>query len=703
MKTHPILDLAPEVRDSQRGKDFLSKMRKSIEEDDGARQMWSQKLDHYRRRRYAMEFRDPTYPWPGSSSIVLPLIDKKIDELKPQYVNLITATKPPVTCLAIDPDSQGKTRDVELWFEWLIKFGSPNFIEEFVLCVDDLLEQGFGLLKTIWHYETRDSPEFLRASKLPERLRKLIVTQKDNADEIFLAAGGRAPVITRKDFDSKELRPTIEKVVREEFDLDEDEPADEKAFSSIMSWLKSGAKDDLKFEHRDVVRNVPGIVAVRPQDLIVPENSPADVEGCERLTHAMFFSRVQIEQKARDGEWDEEAVKEILKAKKNRTSTGRRFSMTEVDEALREGVSAVEKEHYQIYETCCWYSRGEGKPSRKAVILWSPDSSEIPLKFYEYQRPSGKWPFHRAQFELNKNRWHSPRGIPEKVDDLEFEMTQQHRYKLNRATIATAPTFIFDPSSGINPSTWHWIPGQMMPARRPDLLRVLEMPQLDVVFEREEQILRTWVEEHIGGIDFGLSNPLSSLSEPRTATEINQISSKARQSLSLRGLLAQRMLNEVWNEMFDLQIAYGDDKMMIRTSGMQEPIQLTKEELQGKYVFQCTGTIGETDPQMEAQKSIALFQLLMQGKELVEPKYEIDLGAAFIDLLEKNDIRLSKKIVRQRTPQEIQMAMQKMQEQQAAMALMQAPPSGANGAAKPPPRPAPAPAPQRTGTSGAPR
>ncbi len=683
MKVNPINDLSPEIRDTKRGKEFLAALRKQVEEDDGSRTMWSQKLDHYRRRRYAMEFRDPTYPWPGSSSIVMPLIDKKIDELKPQYVNLLTAAKPPVTVLANDKVSLEKTKSVELWFEWLIKYGSPRFVEEFIFCVDDMLEQGFGILKSVWFYETRNSPGFLRASKLPQRLRALIVTQGRNADELALMSG--MPVISKDEFDSPELRPALRAAIREEFDLDEEEPDDKEAFRAIFSWLRSGAKGDLKYEHRDIIRNVPGVIAVRPQDLIVPENSPGDVEGCERITQAMFFNRVQLEQKARDGEWNQEAVEKILKAKRNRASSGRRVSLSEVDEALREGVSSAEaQDQYQVFETCCYWNKGEGKPSEKAVVLWGPDATEIPLKFYKYQRPSGLWPFHRADFEHNKNRWHSPRGIPEKVDDLEFELTQQHRYKLNRATIATAPTIFYDPASGFNPSSFHHIPGQAVPVRRPESVKVMEWPQLDIIFEREEQILRTWIEEHIGGIDFGLSNANSSMSEPRTATEMNLIGSKSRQSLALRGLLCQRMLNEVWKEMFDLQIAYGDDKILIRTSGMQEPIQLTKEELQGQYVFQSTGTIGEQDPQMEAQKALMRIQLLTQMKPIMEPQYEVDLGALVLDWMQKDDPRVAARVIRKRSPQEVQMIMQEMEEAQSREMLAQMPPPSGGGGSKPP-------------------
>ena len=670
MKTDPVHEMSRDLQDSQRGKDFLSGIKAAVEADQSGRQGWLQKLDHYRRRRYGMEFRDPEYPWPGSSSVVLPLIDKKIDEIKPQYVNLITAARPPVTVLAIDRDSQENSGNVELWFEWLIKFGSPLFIEQSILAIDDLLETGRGILKTVWHYETRQTPEVITAARLPERLRRLVVTKKDNADDLYAMTGGQVPILHIREFD--ELRPKIEEVIKQEFELDREEPRDRKAFDSLMGWLRSGAKDDLRIEKRDIVRNVPGVVAVSPKDLIVPQNAPSDVEGIERFTHVMFFNEQQIKQKALDGEWNKEAVAKLMDARKRKESGSRRYSSEEADQAAREGVSDTEGNVYEVWETCCWWAKTENAPEKKAVLLWTPESDEIPLKFTDYYRASGKWPFHTAAFEHNKNRWHSPRGVPEKLDDLDYEITMQHRYKLNRATIATCPTFKFRPNKNINPSLWRWIPGQFMPTNDPagDVLPVV-MPQLDDVFRAEIQDLRVWAEDYLGGGDYGLANQ-SQLSEPRTAREISAIEGKAQQSLSLRGLLFQRMMQEVYGECFDLWHQYGNKQVWIRVTGGSEPIVLTKEELQGRFVFTPTGTIGEQSPAQEEQKALMRLQILGGLKEALEPRYELDLGAAVMDWLEKSDMRLTKRIIRRRTDQEVQQVLQQLQAAQQAQQMQQA-------------------------------
>jgi hypothetical protein len=199
------------------------------------------------------------------------------------------------------------------------------------------------------------------------------------------------------------------------------------------------------------------------------------------------------------------------------------------------------------------------------------------------------------------------------------------------------------------------------------------IPSLDMSFEREEQILRTWVEDYLGGVDFGLANDNSSLTEARTATEMNMIGQRARQSLSLRGLLFQRMMGPVYQDMLDLHLTWGDDKVFIELSGGQS-ITLTKEEMQGKFVLVPTGTIGEADPQMMAQKAQQRVLMLMQAKQadIMGDQWDIDLGQAVLDWMQHDDPRAAKRILRKRSPQEIEQlvaARQQVQQQQQQQAL----------------------------------
>lgn len=680
MKQHPIHRF--DLNAAQRDKDYLRGLKKDVEQDDLDRYTWLEEKARSQRWRYGLEMRNPTYPWPGSSDIVLPLSDKFIDQLKPEFVSLVSGARPPVSALAVNSRAVKNRGNVELFFEWLIKWGSPRFIHEIVLASDDLLELGRGVIKTYWAWETLHSPETLMKERLPDRLAGLVVDKvtPEVADILHMLrsrVGVGGAVLTPLEFDVK--RAEIQRVVELEFNLDPKEKDDQEAIRKILSWLRAGAKDPLTITKRDVRWNVPAVRAVSPIDLIVPETT-FDLQDSERITHQMFYTHGQLLRRARDAGWNLDAVEEMLKRRSKRAKGDRdttsptagpsRLPINEYhqQEAAREGMDTMESGIFEVWEVCSYYAERQGVPDQKIVTILSPDYCDIPFKSIRYSRPSGRWPYHETALELNKRRWYSPRGIPELLRDLEQEITWEHRSKLNRMSIANAPTFKYRPNSNFNPSNVQWIPGQMYPVNKMDDFEVVQIPNIDISFEREEQNLRTWAEERVGGTDFGLSNPLSSMSEPRTATEIRGIQQRAARALSLRGTLFQAMMQEVYTECFDLWHAFGPQEVWVRlTQG--EPIKLTKEELQGQFVFQVTGTIGQTDPVLDAQKALTRVQVLMSLAQTgaLGPEYELNLGVAIKDWLEKDDIRMSKIVLRERSPQEVQAIKAQAAQRQAAV------------------------------------
>lgn len=138
----------------------------------------------------------------------------------------------------------------------------------------------------------------------------------------------------------------------------------------------------------------------------------------------------------------------------------------------------------------------------------------------------------------------------------------------------------------------------------------------------------------------------------------------------MRGLLFKRAFDGVWKEFFDLWIAHGPKEVSISVMG-DEPIVLTKEQLQGNFLLTCTGTIGSSDPAAEAQKAQNMVGLLAELAPILGDKYELDMGEVVLNWLEKADIRLMKRALRERSPEEIEelhrrreaaMAMQRSQE-----------------------------------------
>jgi len=694
MKVHPEVAYQKLVpTDSTRGKAFLDEIDRGTRQDILDREGWVTAKEKYFRRRYCLEWRDPPFPWPGSSNIVMPLIDKKIDEIKPQYINIISASKPPVTVHAVDPESQKKVKNVELWFDWLVKVGSPNFIEEVVYAIDDCLETGRGVLSTYWHYETRKVPDVLERDRLPDRLRRLVVARDEKeANALHVMTGGATKALTRREFDSLEAQ--IRDTIYREFDLDPEEPMDQRAIDDVYNWLREGSREPLPFQKRDVILNVPAIGSISPIDFVVPAYT-TDLERTERITEIGYMTEREVRAKAADHKFNSAAVKEMLDRRSAKRSG--QSQRIQVQQAFQEGVTSNDNDLIEVWKTSCWIAPQPGAREQKCVLLRAADAPDLPLKLCLYDRPNGRWPYHGIGFEMNKKRWYSPRGVPEKLDDIDAEITAQHRAKLNRNSIVTSPTFKVRPNRGINWSSWRWQPGSALPCTHPDDVTAFDFKVIDGVFDNEMNQLRVWGEDYLGGSDYGITNPLSNTDDARTATEINAIQNKARQSLSMRGLLFTRPMAGVFQDLFDLWHRYGDPEVYIRVTGGSEPLKLTKEELQGRFLFQCTGTIGDTDPQAEAQKALARITILSEIKMngLAEPKYEIDLGEAIQDWLEKDDIRVAKRIIRERTPEEIE-AIQKQkaemlaqQQQQELLTTMAGgkPQPQKNGASKPPPKP----------------
>lgn len=656
----------------QRFRDFAKTLSSMISRDESDRGTWEENKLFFQRRRYQEEWRDVSFPWPGASDIVMPLIDKKFDELKPQYLSMIFGVDPPVTVTSIVKEHQRNVRNVEMMFDWLINFGgSPDFMRETFLLVDSTLT-GRGIAKTFWRYETRTAPETITMNRLPASLLQLIVADsEEEADRINLFT--QRPVLSKREF--RQNRGTIEETLARIFQLDPEEPGEKAQISRVTNWFRDGAREPLTIEKRDIVIDAPAMMSVHPMDMIVPANATS-LQEAERLTQKIFLSRRQIRQQARDQLWREGDTKEFLSridrmdSVSERTpwagaSSGPISDQFRDEEFLRSGVSGnIDTDSIELWMCYTWFDYNGDGIDEKIVLLFPARWPDIILKAYAYERPSARWPFEESLFELNLPFFYSERGLGEKLDDLDREITSSHRSKINNMLISTAPTFKYRRGARVNLRGHHWVPGEGIPVDSMEDLDVLAIPDRSLSEEREEQVLRTWAEDYIGGTDFGLTSQ-SSLTEPRTATELNQIKDRARMSLSMRGMLFTDAMNHVFDEFHDMMIEYGPSDLWLNASGI-EAVRLSREDIQGNFTFRVTATIGETDPILNAQKKLNRIFVTAQlvEKGLIPPRWEVDMGEMILDWLETEDIRLAHKVIRERSPEEIQQILAQQQRMQ---------------------------------------
>jgi hypothetical protein len=653
------------IKQSQARSDFQRYLQSKVLEDENDNQDWVKKAKYYWRRRLAQEFRRPTHPWPNSSDIVMPLMDMLIDKNKTSFTNVIWGQQLIVKFLPRSPDSVQTARNAQLFMNWFLQHQCEDLYEETDLGADRLLQYGHCVFKVFWEHRTKTFSNFIHRDQLPLRYRMVTVANmsEEDADKIALLTGGRQVPITRREFDG--MASKIRRVVLGDFDLDDTEPIDKIAADKIMKFLRNpkDTGDVIQIRKRAVDYSWPKMVSVHPFDLVLPGGT-RKLEHAPRITHKMRFTEEQIEQMARDRNWEEDAVSAILEGKpgvfRNAITTQDIYAgVKEYSEILEE-----ENDKYEIWETQCFYDLDNDGHKERTVWVYSPNNKDTTLESYELELEGNSNGYVKIDFERVSEGYHDSRGIPEKVDDLDVETTVQHRNKLNRMDIANAPMLKVRAGSRINPNNIRYIPGETVNVISQQDIEPIVWPNIDVSYDREEQILRAWAEQYIGGTDFGISGP-NSLQDPRTAQEIRAIESNRQNIMSTRVRAFQRKMNQVWNMMWDLMMQYPRREVRIPT-GEGMPLRLTPADIAGDFDILPVGAVGFHDPVFESQKALARLQVLAQIAPIVQGdiKYDMNLGEALLAYLESEDIVQAGLILRRRSDQEIQQIQQQQAERQ---------------------------------------
>jgi hypothetical protein len=398
-------------------------------------------------------------------------------------------------------------------------------------------------------------------------------------------------------------------------------------------------------------------VAVSPYDCIFPQNT-TDIQEAERVTHRIRMGTNEMVRHAHQSGWNMKLLKEIVNNRSQRQNSNthnvdEQHIQSERDRNHLSGIA--EHDEHTLYEIYTWMSDVEFGPQKKISYIVHKDRIKEPLMIRAWARDSGRFPWHISKMETSSRRIMGSRGLPEMLNDIDAEVTLNHRAKHNRAQVSTSPSFAYRPGSGFNPENVRWIPGGMYPTSRPGQDVVpLAVPPMDSYEDREEATLRTWAEEYTGSSDFGLANPLSSLTEARTAREISAIESSSSMGAIIAGSSFGQVIEEVCDEWFDMYHSFGPEELWIARTA-SEPMLLSKADLRGNYSFSMSSAVNSGGVEGKAQKALQrlLFSLEGQIHNQIGDKYELDIGEVIRDWLERSDPRFAARVLRERTPEEI--------------------------------------------------
>jgi hypothetical protein len=491
-----------------------------------------------------------------------------------------------------------------------------------------------------------------------------------------------------------DLEIAISQLAVERFGLNPEDDVDQKAITKIINFIVND-DDDVEIKRNYIVQDAPYVTSVDPTKFF-PEEGVMDLQDAERLTEIFPDTINEMRQKARTGWYDKEAVEKVIKQiqadedspsadNSGSDSAKSDFSQLDNERRQREGITATERagiiENKEVY--CMYDIDGDGVKER-CLLIYNP-ATKIRLRFMEFPYEHGQWPYVQIRNEETDGRFHSPRGIGEILNDIDDMITQNHRNKLNAMQIGNSPTFKYRLGSNINPGNMQWTPGQFYPVMNMGDFEQVQVNVKDFSFDNEEGQLRFWSEGLLGSFDAAFREQRS---ESRTATEVAAIEGVQQSAQSLKIARFQRDMKKVYHQIWSLWMQYGPSRFTVATSN-GELKQFSKFEIDGRFDLVPVGTIGNTNPQGEFVKAQQRFQTIAQLAGagmlgLLGDKYELDIGAAFKDLMNKDDFVASNRILRTRTEEEVQQIQQQRAAEQ-AQAQQQAQVEGAIEANRPVP------------------
>lgn len=668
MKQHPAsvdgLDLKRMTMDTLKRR--VDTICAEVAKDEDDRHEWLDRQRRYYLRRHVRVDRGTDYPWPGAADIVIPTIDMEIDRVKATMARVIF-TKPNVDFQARNATSADRIACYKTFFDWLLRTGIRDFKEQLLYLIDDVLSIGVGVAKISWDYRTEKRFHILRSQDLPSSFKRIF---PDTFEGISQSIG--AGVVPTLPSEREQLfgarRPEIERNIARDLNLDPEEEHDKKAIAQIFQ-LFTGKVKEVRYSTREVLANNPRLDAVDHQDFIVPA-CVHDIQSAPRLTHKIFLTESEFQSRARDAGWIKSAVRLVLDRKRaeddTRASVRARRGYSETDDARRhrEGLlNDASSDLIEVWEHYRWEDvDGDGEPERVCYLI-HPGTKTVLANptglFYSH----GLFPFVDVRMELNSPRYYSSRGIPEKIDDLDHEITKRHRAKLNKLEML-APMFKRRLGANLSADNIRFIPGGIIDVFRMDDLEPVQIPDFTFPDEREENNLNTLIQRYIGALDTGLSDQ-KNLSEARTATEINAIQRSATEALSYRVEIFQTGIRRIYQMIWDLWNQWGSSDTFERVTG--KPMdRLTSEQIKWDFSMDPIGSIQSTDPIQEEQRAFQRLDVLTRLLTQIPPealgiKYEINLGEALSQWIHRSSTNDAKIILRERSPEEQQQLLQQRQ------------------------------------------
>jgi len=630
---------------------FVRDLVSDVIQDEQARGVYLNKLENAWMQRM-MFVNDDDIPWPGAPNFSMPFTDKLIRKRKPPLVASILNPKK----MAIvspeegvpDPEKtiKGKADKAETLLNLFLR-KKMNWTESLILGTDYMLEKGRTYFKVFEKFESK----FVNRSVDIKSLESLL--GKDVVDSI-------------KDMEESQVVELISKNSGFNFDLESD--AHVLIMQDIAKRFKSG-EQEIDFQ-MEVIESGPMIQPIPPERLIIPPNSPRDVQKLSRFAHEFFLSERELTNAAESGQFDKDVVEAEIQAKNSLVENDKRS--IEVQKDNKEGVAPQIQDDpnlFKIWEIHSYWKRKDSKRFEKYVttVFANSNNGEF-LRIMREPNDEDMFPLVAIDHEILDDRATSSRGIPEMIRFTQEIIDMQENNRMRRDIVKNTPFFTIRRQSGITSDSFQFSPGLGLAVENHDDLQIHNVTNsVDVNSERVEATAKQFGEEFIGSVNFafsgsqnaGIGRGANTLGEVRIAqTESEKIA-------TLDFVNFNAGITKLYTMVFQ-----------ILRSSLTKPLEIdgttiTREDFNFPFEVRSNGNLEESDKAIGIQKTVSRMQVINSQ----DPTYTTleDRYNAFLDYLEAEGVKdiekLSTNPINVMKDQSFQLQQQVSQLQQQSQAL----------------------------------
>tara|TARA_Y100000310_G_scaffold345312_1_gene463651 strand:+ start:2567 stop:4582 length:2016 start_codon:yes stop_codon:yes gene_type:complete len=581
----------PNVKDLHDGKssneltEFISKLRKRVENDQDNRIEWKRKLVTSNNQRMGLK-RVSNRPYVGAPNIPLPEADKLISKQKPNFIlSAIIPKKKAFVRVQEGSQQPGKFEEqakrAELGLNHVLN-NKINLLDIFTVASDNFLEKGHCIFKVIEKFRRNRVRKVINLSEFPkEAIGQL---RKANREELVLFASNR-------------------------FGLDPEDEDDKKIVDDIIKQFKS-KKDVIEFE-MDMIESFPDII-VRPPEKVTPPSYALDIENVERITDEFFLTKRELFAKANEGIYDKEIVKKLDDM--DFTGKGKspsEDSMIETSKERNEGITdEQEDELFRVQEIYTWWKLESSDRFERWVFTILADvagDEEALIRKVRFPFEIETWNFVKHDNEVKDVRWHASRGIPEKIRALQEFMEKAINNMLIRDEINNAPSYTVLSNSNITSNSIRFIPGQKIKVKsHQEIARLDDLPRVDVSSERIGQLLKAHAEEYLGSTDQLFKNATNK-GGGKTLGEVQLGVQATTAPLTLAVMRWLKTLKKLYTMVFDLLKERMGESMFI------DGMEVTREDFNFPADIIPNGSLDLAEQALREQKAFLRLQAITQG------------------------------------------------------------------------------------------